>query len=54
MRWKRLDQSLKSVSKKKMYVLYEWTGGTILRNAALHILLSNQFQTCEIAGALKG
>ena len=40
--------------KDKVYVVYDWTGGTILGKQALLELYQNGFEAYELAGALEG
>ena len=51
---KDLAQHLEELDKTKTYVVYDWTGGTILGKTALLTLLSNGFEAYELAGALEG
>ncbi|MCJ1782620.1 hypothetical protein [Mammaliicoccus sciuri] len=43
----------KSVKKDKIYVLYDWTGGTMLGKAALLEFYKHEFESYELAGALE-
>ncbi|KAF1292805.1 rhodanese-like domain-containing protein [Candidatus Enterococcus leclercqii] len=51
---KDLANHLAELDKSKTYVVYDWTGGTTLGKTALLILLSNDFEAYELAGALEG
>ncbi|GAF41898.1 hypothetical protein FC83_GL002758 [Agrilactobacillus composti DSM 18527 = JCM 14202] len=51
---KDLTAHLAELDKAKTYVVYDWTGGTILGKQALLTLLSNGFKAFELAGALEG
>lgn len=51
---KDLVNQLDKLDKEKIYVVYDWTGGTILGKQALLVLLSAGFEAYELAGALEG
>lgn len=51
---KDLKSQLDTLDKSKTYVVYDWTGGTILGKEALLILLSAGFEAYELSGALEG
>ncbi|MCH4170107.1 MAG: rhodanese-like domain-containing protein [Lactobacillus sp.] len=51
---KDLEAHLAELDKDKTYVVYDWTGGTILGKQALLTLLSHGFKAFELAGALEG
>ena len=51
---RNLEQVLDTLDKSKTYVVYDWTGGTILGKQALLILLKHGFDAYELAGALEG
>ena len=51
---KDLHEHLDELSKDKVYVVYDWTGGTILGKQALLELYRNGFEAYELAGALEG
>lgn len=54
---KDLANHLETLDKNKIYVVYDWTGGTTgttLGKEALLILLSNGFEAYELAGAMEG
>ena len=51
---KELHEHLGELSKDKIYVVYDWTGGTILGKRALLELYQNGFEAYELAGALEG
>lgn len=51
---KDLESQLDTLDKSKIYVVYDWTGGTILGKEALLLLLSAGFEAYELAGALEG
>ncbi|PNZ30852.1 putative dehydrogenases [Staphylococcus petrasii] len=51
---KDLREHLSELSKNKVYVVYDWTGGTILGKQALLELYNNGFEAYELAGALEG
>ncbi|WP_251520084.1 MULTISPECIES: rhodanese-like domain-containing protein [Staphylococcus] len=51
---KELKEQLDTLSKDYIYVVYDWTGGTILGKVALLELLKNDFEAYELAGALEG
>ncbi|MBC2331038.1 rhodanese-like domain-containing protein [Listeria swaminathanii] len=51
---KDLANHLDELDKNKIYVVYDWTGGTTLGKEALLILLSADFEAYELAGALEG
>lgn len=51
---KDLNEHLGELSKDKVYVVYDWTGGTILGKQALLELYQNGFEAYELAGALEG
>lgn len=51
---KELENRLDELDKEKIYVVYDWNGGTILGKQALLILLKAGFQAFELAGALEG
>lgn len=51
---KDLKNNLSSLDKDKTYVVYDWTGGTILGKAALLDFYRNGFEAYELAGALEG
>lgn len=51
---KDLANHLDELNKDKIYVVYDWTGGTTLGKMALLTLLSADFQAFELAGALEG
>lgn len=51
---KDLKNHLSSLDKDKIYVVYDWTGGTILGKAALLDFYKNGFEAYELAGALEG
>lgn len=51
---KDLKNHLDTLSKEKIYVVYDWTGGTILAKVALLELYKNGFEAYELAGALEG
>lgn len=51
---KELHEYLSELSKDKVYVVYDWTGGTILGKRALLELYQNGFEAYELAGALEG
>lgn len=51
---KDLKDHLSSLDKDKIYVVYDWTGGTILGKAALLDFYKHGFEAYELAGALEG
>ncbi|WP_016912264.1 rhodanese-like domain-containing protein [Mammaliicoccus vitulinus] len=51
---KDLTNHLENLSKDTTYVVYDWTGGTILGKAALLELYKNGYEAYELAGALEG
>lgn len=51
---KDLEQQISTLDPKKTYVVYDWTGGTILGKVALLVLLKHGFEAYELAGALEG
>ncbi|MBG9979432.1 rhodanese-like domain-containing protein [Facklamia lactis] len=51
---KELSERLQELSKDTIYVVYDWTGGTILAKQALLILFKNGYEAYELAGALEG
>ncbi|MHC5246856.1 rhodanese-like domain-containing protein [Enterococcus sp. LJL90] len=51
---KDLAAHLEELDKEKIYVVYDWTAGTILGKQALLILLKAGFKAYELAGALEG
>lgn len=51
---KDLANHLDELKKDKIYVVYDWTGGTTLGKTALLILLSAGFEAFELAGAIEG
>lgn len=51
---KDLKNHLSTLDKGKIYVVYDWTGGTILGKAALLDFYKNGFEAYELAGALEG
>ncbi|HLQ82221.1 MAG TPA: rhodanese-like domain-containing protein [Pseudogracilibacillus sp.] len=51
---KDLKKQLGNLSKDKAYVVYDWTGGTILGKKALLELYKNGYEAYELAGALEG
>lgn len=51
---KDLKNHLSSLAKDKIYVVYDWTGGTILGKAALLDFYKNGFEAYELGGALEG
>lgn len=51
---KDLANHLADLDKSKIYVVYDWNGGTILGKAALLTLLSAGFEGYELAGAIEG
>ena len=51
---KDLKENLDNLSKEKIYVVYDWTGGTILGKAALLELYKHGYKASELAGALEG
>lgn len=51
---KDIANHLETLDKNKIYVVYDWTGGTTLGKEALLILLSNGFEAYELAGAMEG
>lgn len=51
---KDLESHLNELDKEKVYVVYDWNGGTILGKQALLSLLKSDFQAFELAGALEG
>lgn len=51
---KDLADQLDQLNKDKIYVVYDWNSGTTLGKEALLILLSNDFEAYELAGALEG
>ncbi|MBC2280037.1 rhodanese-like domain-containing protein [Listeria welshimeri] len=51
---KDLANHLDELDKNKIYVVYDWTGGTTLGKEALLTLLSADFEAYELAGALEG
>lgn len=51
---KELANHLDGLDKNKIYVVYDWNGGTTLGKEALLILLSAGFEAYELAGAIEG
>lgn len=51
---KDLGDALDTLDKSKIYVVYDWTAGTILGKQALLLLLKNGFEAYELASALEG
>ncbi|MEB7461555.1 rhodanese-like domain-containing protein [Staphylococcus succinus] len=51
---KNLNDYLDDLSKDKIYVVYDWTGGTILGKAVLLELYKHGYEAYELAGALEG
>lgn len=51
---KDLHKHLNELPKNSVYVVYDWTGGTILGKQALLELYKNDFEAYELAGALEG
>lgn len=51
---KEIANRLGELDKDKVYVVYDWTGGTTLGKEALLVLLSSGFEAYELAGALEG
>lgn len=51
---KNLATRISELDSTKTYVVYDWTGGTILGKTALLVLLSAGFEAYELAGALEG
>jgi rhodanese-related sulfurtransferase len=51
---KDLNNRLNELSQDNIYVVYDWTGGTILGKQALLELYRNGFEAYELAGALEG
>ncbi|PTE80379.1 sulfurtransferase [Staphylococcus equorum] len=51
---KDLKNQLSDLSKEKIYVVYDWTGGTTLGKEALLELYKNNYEAYELAGALEG
>ncbi|EKU48581.1 rhodanese-like domain-containing protein [Staphylococcus massiliensis] len=51
---KDLKHHLKDLNKENIYVVYDWTGGTILGKEALLMLYREGFEAYELAGALEG
>ncbi|MFC3931955.1 rhodanese-like domain-containing protein [Streptococcus dentapri] len=51
---KDLAQQLDYLDKDKIYVVYDWSSGTILGKQALLLLLSSGFEAYELSGALEG
>ena len=45
---------MNTLSKDTIYVVYDWTGGTILGKEALLELYKNDYEAYELAGALEG
>lgn len=51
---KDLNNRLNELSQDNIYVVCDWTGGTILGKQALLELYRNGFEAYELAGALEG
>ncbi|MCI2902472.1 rhodanese-like domain-containing protein [Staphylococcus hominis] len=51
---KDLKNQLNTLSKDTIYVVYDWTAGTILGKEALLELYKNDYEAYELAGALEG
>lgn len=51
---KDLNEHLDKLATDKIYVVYDWTGGTILGKTALLELYKNGYEAYELAGALEG
>ncbi|HCC00164.1 MAG TPA: sulfurtransferase [Ruminococcaceae bacterium] len=51
---KDLANHLNELDKNKIYVVYDWNGGTTLGKTALLILLSAGFEAYELSGAIEG
>ncbi|MGC4019501.1 MAG: rhodanese-like domain-containing protein [Muricomes sp.] len=51
---KDLAAHLDELDKNKIYVVYDWNGGTTLGKTALLILLSAGFEAYELSGAIEG
>lgn len=51
---KDLSNELGNLDKSKTYIVYDWTGGTILGKQALLILYKAGFKAFELAGAFEG
>ncbi|WP_192978179.1 rhodanese-like domain-containing protein [Mammaliicoccus vitulinus] len=50
---KDLKNHLSNLNKDKIYVLYDWTGGTMLGKAALLEFYKHEFESYELAGSLE-
>nr|WP_263314741.1 rhodanese-like domain-containing protein [Mammaliicoccus sp. Marseille-Q6498] len=51
---KDLKNQLNNLDKNNTYVVYDWTGGTILGKKALLDFYDNGYDAYELAGALEG
>lgn len=51
---KEMPSHLNELDKAKTYVVYDWTGGSVLGKQALLLLLSAGFTAYELAGAFEG
>lgn len=51
---KTLNTQINQLPKDKIYVVYDWTGGTILGKEALLTFYKNGYEAYELSGALEG